>query len=326
MVQKRKTHSLITGGAGFIGSHLADLLLNRGHHVTVIDKLATGARNNIHHLIEESHFEFVEGSISDGDLVKELIGQADQIYHLAAAVGVKLVADDPVHTIETNIYPTERLLSELAKSQNKGKCMFLASSSEVYGKHPGQQWSEEDDMVFGPTSKARWAYGCSKAIDEFLALAYAEQYGVPVIVGRFFNVVGPRQVGHYGMVVPRVIEQALAGGPVVVYDDGQQIRCFAHVQDVVRAVTELMSTPAAQGEIFNIGSDTPVSIRSLAEEVVRRVGSDVVIKHIAYDKAYHRGFEDIRRRVPDLTKIRNMIGFECEYSLAQTIEQMIPSQ
>ncbi|MGE3316284.1 MAG: NAD-dependent epimerase/dehydratase family protein, partial [Planctomycetaceae bacterium] len=249
---------LVTGGAGFIGSHLTERLLELGNEVTVLDDLSTGRRDNLERASAHPNFRFRSGSITDPVLLAEVATGVDVIYHMAAAVGVKLVADDPVRTIETNIYPTEVLLRVAAQG---GQRMYLASTSEVYGKNPRERWTEEDDLFLGPTSRPRWAYGCSKAIDEFLALAYHRKFNLGVVVGRFFNVVGPRQVGHYGMVIPRFVDQALDGGPVVVYDDGGQVRCFAHVREVVDCVIRQMETPAAVGRVFNIGSDEPVTIR-----------------------------------------------------------------
>lgn len=316
--------SLVTGGAGFIGSHLAEALLARGDEVTVVDDLSTGFTDNLRAVLDHPRFQYVEGSIADAALISRLLDDVDEVYHLAAAVGVRLVAEQPVRTIETNVFPTEMLLSKLVeRNRTSERRLFLASTSEVYGKNPGERWREDDDMVLGPTTRARWAYGCSKAIDEFLALAYHKQCGLPVVVGRFFNVIGPRQVGSYGMVVPRFVDQAMEGGPVVVYDDGQQVRCFAHVGDVVRAVVELVACDAATGGVYNIGSDVPVTIRQLAEKVVELVDPHAPIKHIAYDEAYGAGFEDVRRRVPDLTRLRRTIGFEHRYCLEDAIREIL---
>jgi UDP-glucose 4-epimerase len=239
---------------------------------------------------------------------------------MAAAVGVKLVADDPVRTIETNIYPTEVLLRLAAQG---GQRMYLASTSEVYGKNPRERWTEEDDLYLGPTSRPRWAYGCSKAIDEFLALAYHRKFGLPVVVGRFFNVVGPRQVGHYGMVIPRFVDQALDGGPVVVYDDGGQERCFAHVREIVDCVVRLMETPAAAGRVFNIGGDEPVSIRRLAESIIERVDPAVSILYLPYSKAYGDDFEDVRRRVPDVSRLKETIGRKPSMPLGAILDDIV---
>lgn len=312
---------LVTGGAGFIGSHLTEALLGAGHEVIVLDDLSTGQRENLGPCAAHPKLTFRAGSITDPVLMSELVAEADVIYHLAAAVGVKLVADDPVRTIETNIYPTETLL-RLAV-QGGRKPFFLASTSEVFGKNPKERWTEEDDLHLGPTSRPRWAYGCSKAIDEFLALAYHRKYGLPVVVGRFFNVVGPRQVGHYGMVIPRFVDQALSGGPVVVYDDGSQVRCFAHVREVVEAIRRLMATPAAAGRVFNIGSDQPWSIRGLAEAIIAKTNPAVKIEYIPYHQAYGEDFEDVQRRVPDVTRLEQTIGFKPQTGLAEILDDII---
>lgn len=298
-------HCLVTGGSGFIGSHLTERLLEAGHDVTVLDDLSTGRRENLAAVDRQPRLRLRFGSIADPVTVSEILPDIDVIYHLAAAVGVKLVAEDPVRTIETNIYPTQTLLQLAVQGKKK---FFLASTSEVYGKNPKERWCEEDDLHLGPTSRPRWAYGCSKAIDEFLALAYHQKHALEVVVGRFFNVVGPRQVGHYGMVVPRFVEAALQGRPLVVYDDGTQQRCFAHVSEVVEAVCRLMETPAATGRVFNIGSDRPCSIRALAEAVVARTGSSSPIEFIPYSEAYGHDFEDVRRRVPDVSRLVATLG------------------
>lgn len=313
-------HCLVTGGAGFIGSHLTAHLLEQGHEVTVLDDLSTGAKENLRAVESHPRFHFRAGSITDSVLLADVLLGVKVIYHLAAAVGVKLVADDPVRTIETNIYPTEALLRLAVQG---GQRFFLASTSEVFGKNPKERWTEEDDLHLGATSRPRWAYGCSKAIDEFLALAYHRKFGLEVVIGRFFNVVGPRQVGHYGMVIPRFVDQALAGGPVVVYDDGQQVRCFAHVSEVVSAVSRLMETPAALGRVFNIGSDQPVSIRELAEEVVRRIDPKIPLKFIPYGDAYGSDFEDVRRRVPDLTRLEQTLGDKPHLPLGAILDDII---
>lgn len=312
---------LVTGGAGFIGSHLTEQLLTEGHHVTVLDDLSTGQRENLRHLDGNSRLTFRAGSITDPVLLAEVVHEVDAIYHLAAAVGVKLVADDPVRTIETNIYPTETLL-RLAV-QTGGKPFFLASTSEVYGKNPKERWTEEDDLHLGPTSRPRWAYGCSKAIDEFLGLAYHRKFGLPIVIARFFNVVGPRQVGHYGMVIPRFVDQALSGGPVVVYDDGGQIRCFAHVKEVVHSILQLMKTPAASGKVFNIGSDQPWSILELAEAVIAKVNPVARVEFMPYVKAYGEDFEDVRRRVPDVSRLEQAIGFKPRLGLDEILADIV---
>ena len=311
---------LVTGGAGFIGSHLTERLLELGHDVVVLDNLSTGRAANLAHLEGHSRLTIRVGSITDPILLAEVITGVDVIYHMAAAVGVKLVADDPVRTIETNIYPTEVLLRLAAQGKQR---VFLASTSEVYGKNPKERWTEEEDLHFGPTSRPRWAYGCSKAIDEFLALAYHRKFGLPVAIGRFFNVVGPRQVGHYGMVIPRFVDQALSGGPVVVYDDGEQVRCFGHVREVVEAVIGLVETPAAHGHVFNIGSDEPVSIRQLAEEIIRRVDPKIAIEFLPYRDAYGDDFEDVRRRVPDVSRLATTLGRKPSMRLGEILDDII---
>ncbi|MFQ5730951.1 MAG: NAD-dependent epimerase/dehydratase family protein [Planctomycetaceae bacterium] len=320
MTSDHMPHCLVTGGAGFIGSHLTERLLGTGHRVTVLDDLSTGRRSNLRRSESHPEFRFRSGSIADPVELSALLPDVDVIYHLAAAVGVKLVADDPVRTIETNIHPTETLLQLAVQG---GKKFFLASTSEVYGKNPKERWTEEDDLHLGPTSRPRWAYGCSKAIDEFLALAYHQKFGLEVVVGRFFNVVGPRQVGHYGMVLPRFVDAALRGEPLVVYDDGRQVRCFAHVQEVVHAVTALMDAPAADGRVFNIGSDVPVSIRELAETVIARTGSRSSVQFVPYADAYGHDFEDVRRRVPDVSRLAATIGSKPTMPLEDILDSVI---
>jgi len=311
---------LVTGGAGFIGSHLTGRLLDAGHEVIVLDNLSTGRKSNLSDLLEHPRLRFVSGSITDPLAVAEAARGVDAIYHLAAAVGVKLVADDPVRTIETNIYPTDQLLRLAVQGNVK---FFLASTSEVFGKNPKERWNEEDDLQFGPTSRPRWAYGASKAIDEFLALAYHQQFGLPVVIGRFFNVVGPRQVGDYGMVIPRFVGQALRGEPLVVYDDGLQERCFAHVAEVVACVVSLMEMPAAAGQVFNIGGDEPISMRRLAEEIITRTQSSSRIVFRPYDEAYGHRFEDVRRRVPDVTRLERTIGRKPTLPLTSILDDII---
>jgi UDP-glucose 4-epimerase len=313
-------HILVTGGAGFIGSHLTEKLLAAGHAVTIIDDLSTGREENLAGICDHEKLIFRKGSITDPVLLTEVMRGVDTVYHLAAAVGVKLVADDPVRTIETNIYPTETLLRHAAQQNIR---VFLASTSEVYGKNPKEQWTEEEDLVLGPTSKPRWAYGCSKAIDEFLALAYHRKFGIPIVIGRFFNVVGPRQVGHYGMVIPRFVDRALANETLTVFDDGQQVRCFAHVDDVVQAVIKLTNDDSAAGEVYNIGSDTPVTIKALAEQVIALTGSESGIKLEPYHTEYGSDFEDVRRRVPDLSKLLAQLGEKPSRTLEQILTDVI---
>lgn len=318
---------LVTGGAGFIGSHLVDFLLRQGHRILVVDDLSTGSLKNVEHLLGNSQVEWIHGSVADEELVRQAIARVDTVYHLAAAVGVALIAKEPIQTIERNVAPTQHLLAEINRKHLQGTPIkvFLASTSEVYGKNPKEVWNEDDDLVFGSTTRARWSYGASKAIDEFLGLGYWRQSRLPVVIGRFFNVVGPRQTGLYGMVLPRFVRAAIHGEPLVVHDDGQQIRCFAHVGDVVRSVVALMNTEHAPGEIFNIGSDQPISILELAREVIRLTGSKSEIVFQSYQDAYDDDFEDIRRRIPNVGKLEKFIGFKPGTSLKQTIEEIAKS-
>ncbi|MGE3807997.1 MAG: NAD-dependent epimerase/dehydratase family protein [Gemmataceae bacterium] len=311
--------SLVTGGAGFLGSHLVEALLATGERVIVLDDLSTGSLDNLARTASHPSLRIVEGSIADHALVSRLVAESDDVYHLAAAVGVKLVVDDPVRTATTNFGPTEHLLRILAGTKKR---IFFASTSEVYGKNPKSPLSEEDDLVLGPTSKWRWIYACGKAMDEYLALGYHGRSGLRVIVGRFFNIVGPRQTGRYGMVVPSFIDQALAGQPLVVHGDGQQVRCFGHVSDAIRATLALMNHPAAEGKVFNIGSDKPISIRGLAELVQQEVNPQVPIEQVPYDAVFGAGFEDIRQRVPDLTKIHQAVGYRPRYSVAEIVRDV----
>ncbi|HLN26610.1 MAG TPA: GDP-mannose 4,6-dehydratase [Gemmataceae bacterium] len=312
--------SLVTGGAGFIGSHLVEALLAEGRRVLVLDDFSTGAIANLERVRQHPNLQIVMDSISNEIRLTELVEQADEVYHLAAVVGVRLVLDEPARTVATHVGPTEMIL-RLVDRQHKP--LFLASTSEVYGKNPRLPLNEDDDLVLGPTSKGRWIYACSKALDEYLALSYHKTSGLPVVVGRFFNVVGPRQVGRYGMVLPRFVDQALSGGPLVVYDDGQQVRCFGHVADIVRGILALMACPAAHGKVFNLGSDEATSIRGLAERVARFIDPGLRIEHIPYAKAYAPGFEDIRSRVPDLGRIRSTIGFEPRFRLDDILREVI---
>jgi UDP-glucose 4-epimerase len=319
---------LVTGGAGFIGSHLTEALLARGDQVTVIDDESTGRAENLKAVRRHVGLRFIRGSVGDGALLRSLLEGVSEVYHLAAAVGVALIAREPLQTIERNIYPTQLLLDELCRRHQAGQQVkfFLASTSEVYGKNPKPTWTEEDDLVFGATTRPRWSYGASKAIDEFLTLACARQFGLPVVIGRFFNVVGPRQTGAYGMVLPRFVDAALAGEPLVVHDDGRQIRCFAHVNDVVGAVLSLMEAPAAIGQVFNIGSDQPVSIHDLAARVIKLAESPSAIEFQTYTDAYDQDFEDIRRRVPDLSRLRAMIGYQPKSDLDSIVLDVIASK
>ncbi len=311
---------LVTGGAGFIGSHLVEALLAAGRRVLVLDDLSTGSLANLDAVRTHPHLEIVVDSAASPTRLGELISQADEVYHLAAVVGVRLVMEEPVRTVATNVEPTEAVL-RLVDAQRKP--LFLASTSEVYGKNPKMPLAEEDDLVLGPTSRGRWIYACSKALDEYLALSYWRRSGLPVVIARLFNVVGPRQVGRYGMVLPRFVDQALAGGPLVVHDDGGQVRCFAHVADVVRGILDLMACPAARGRVFNLGNDEAVTIRELAERVVRVVNPGVEIRHISYKEAYGEGFDEIRDRVPDLRRVREAIGYRTPHSLDDVIREVV---
>jgi len=313
----------ITGGAGFIGSHLAERLLADGAHVMILDDLSTGAMANIDHLVDRERFTYQIGSVIDAPLVAEFVDRCDMTVHLAAAVGVRLIVERPVHTIETNVHGTEVVLNAVAK---KGKRILLASSSEVYGKSQDVPFSEEDDLVMGPTTHSRWSYACSKALDEWLGLAYYREKRVPVTVARFFNVVGPRQTGSYGMVLPTLASQAVAGKPITVYGTGEQSRCFAHVRDVVEAVLALLHEPSAIGQVLNVGSDREVTINELARNVREAAGSDSQIVHIPYDEAYAEGFEDMDRRVPDLSKLVRAIGFKPSTPLEEIIADVIAEQ
>lgn len=307
---------LITGGAGFIGSHLADHLLDLGHHVHVIDDLSTGRIANISHLKPNPRFGYTIDTIMNVPLTAELVDQCDVVFHAAAAVGVRLIVDSPVRTIETNIRGTEIILQVAAK---KRKTVVLFSTSEVYGKGEQVPFREDADLVLGPTTKGRWSYACSKAIDEFLALAYWREKGLPVIVARLFNTVGPRQTGRYGMVVPGFVKRALAGEPLPVYGDGTQSRCFSHVRDVVDALGKLFLLDEAIGQVFNIGTDEEVTILELAYRVCRLLDSPSEVRLVPYEEAYAKGFEDMRRRVPDLTRIRKLIDYQPRFGLDQII-------
>lgn len=308
--------ALVTGGAGFIGSHLVERLLGRDMEVYVLDNLSTGAIRNLDAVRHSPRLHVYMDDINNVSLLTELVDRVGIVFHLAAAVGVKLIVEDPVRTIETNIRGTEVILQRCANKRTK---IVLASTSEVYGKGDSKPFSEEDDLVFGPTTRARWSYGCSKAIDEFLALAYHKAKDVPVIITRFFNIVGPRQVGMYGMVVPRFVQQALLGGPITVYGDGEQVRSFTHIQDLVDAVLALSESEEAVGEIFNVGSSDPVTINQLAEKVREVVNPAAEIVHVPYAEAYGEGFEDIRYRVPDTGKLEDTVDFEAKHDLASIL-------
>ena len=313
-------HYLITGGAGFIGSHLAEKLLREGHTVTIIDDLSTGSIRNIEHLKSILQFNYVIDSIFNRSLLAELIDDCDAIFHLAASVGVRLIVESPVRTIETNVRGTEGILACAGKKKKK---VLIASTSEVYGKAGKVPFAEDDDLVMGPTQKGRWSYACSKAIDEFLALAYWREKGLPVVIARLFNTVGPRQTGRYGMVLPTFVRQALSGQPLTVYGDGTQSRCFCHVGDTVSALCELIEEPRAVGQVFNIGSEEEIRIAELARLVKNLSGSDSPIRYIPYNEAYEEGFEDMLRRVPDIHKIKEMIDFRPTKNTRQIIQSVI---
>jgi UDP-glucose 4-epimerase len=312
--------ALVTGGAGFIGSHLTEALLEAGHEVVVLDDLSTGRLANLAAVDAHPRLELAEGSVTDESLVRKLMAGADVVYHLAAAVGVRLILDRPVGTIETNIVGTETILRAAREGRPR---VVLASTSEVYGKNDRVPLSEDDDRVLGPTTKSRWSYACSKAIDEFLALAYYHEHGVPVTILRFFNTIGPRQTGRYGMVVPRFVRQALDGGPITVYGDGQQSRCFTDVEDTVRATIALSLAPAAVGEVFNVGNTHELTIEGLAERVRGLVQSGASIVRVPYDEAYQPGFEDLRRRVPDIRKAERVAGHRPRVPLDETLTRVI---
>jgi UDP-glucose 4-epimerase len=312
--------AFITGGAGFIGSHLSEALLAEGHQVLVLDNLSTGSIENIAHLKGRTGFEYYIDTVNNEPLLAELVDRSDVVFHFAAAVGVKLIVEQPVHTIETNVHGTEVVLKHANK---KKKLVVIASTSEVYGKSEDVPFREDADLVMGETTKHRWAYACSKAIDEFLALAYWKERKLPVIIVRFFNTVGPRQTGQYGMVIPNFVRQALAGEPITVFGDGTQSRSFTHVADVVRALLVLVKEPQAIGQVINIGCMEEVTITELAERVRTRSGSASPIKLVPYDLAYESGFEDMPRRVPDLSKISSMIGYKPRFTLDDILDDVI---
>jgi UDP-glucose 4-epimerase len=311
---------LITGGAGFIGSHLAEALLDRGDKVSVLDDLSTGSIDNIDHLKQNKGFSYSIDTVINESATAEHVDRADVIVHLAAAVGVRLIVESPVHTIETNVHGTETVLKLASKKKKK---VLLASTSEVYGKSTEFPFRETADLVMGATSKGRWSYACSKAIDEFLGLAYHKEKGLPVIVVRLFNTVGPRQTGRYGMVIPSFVRQALAGEPITVYGDGTQSRCFTDVSDVVSGLVGLLDYADAPGEVFNIGSQQEVSILELAKKVKAATKSESEIVFVPYDKAYEEGFEDMARRVPDTTKITAAVGYEPKVALDEILQRVI---
>jgi len=314
------TKALITGGAGFIGSHLAEYLLNLGQEVYIIDDLSTGSIYNIQHFKKNPRFHYEIDTIMHESLLAELIDSCGAVYHLAAAVGVRLIVESPIRTIETNTKGTELVLKWAAKKKKK---VIIASTSEVYGKSTKTPFTETDDLLLGPSYKGRWSYACSKLLDEFLGLAYYRELGTPALVARLFNTVGPRQTGQYGMVIPRFVKQALSGAPLTVYDDGQMIRAFSYVGDIVWALEKLMAHPDTVGEIYNIGNPEPVTIENLARRVISLCGSKSAIEYVPYSNAYTEGFEDIRERIPDITKVQQLIGFEPKVSLDEILRRVI---
>ena len=320
MNPKTKKSALITGGAGFIGSHLAEDLLNRGYKVYAIDNLSTGSLDNIDHLQGDVNFTFEVGTIMDEELMDELVSAADVVFHLAAAVGVKLIIEKPVDTIQTNVLGTEIILK---LCNNYEKPVLVTSTSEVYGKNEKIPFKEDDDSVYGPTTKSRWSYACSKAVDEFLALAYYHEKKLPVVVVRLFNTIGPRQTGQYGMVAPTFVKQALLNHDITVFSDGKQTRCFTDVRDVTGALIELVNQPKAYGQVFNIGNNKDISIAKLAELIKKMTGSKSKIVYIPYDKAFEKGFEDMRKRLPDISKAKNMINFQPKIKLEKTLQDII---
>lgn len=313
---------LVTGGAGFIGSHLTERLLGDGHQVAVIDNLSTGSLTNIESFKEHADFKFVAGDIRDAGLMEPLIECCDSIFHLAAAVGVRLIAEDPVHTIETNIGGTEMVLNIANKF---GRKTLIASTSEVYGKSEDVPFCEEDDIVLGSTSVSRWAYACSKAIDEFLGLAFYQQYGLGVVIARFFNTIGPRQSGQYGMVVPRFIQAALGAERLQIYGTGKQTRCFCYVGDVVEAIIRLMNSGSAAGRVFNVGTNEEISIEALADKIIEITGSKSEKQFVPYEIAFGKPIEDMMRRVPSVERIREAVGWESGTNLDQTLQIIVES-
>jgi UDP-glucose 4-epimerase len=311
---------LVTGGAGFIGSHLAEELLQRGHEVWALDDLSTGRLENIATFERHSRFRFLEGNVMDGALVHGLVAQCDRVYHLAAAVGVKYVLENPLRSLLTNIRGTEVVLEACSAHKRK---VVITSSSEVYGKGVSVPFSEDDDRLIGPTHKLRWSYACGKAVDECLAQAYFEQHQLPVVTVRCFNTCGPRQSSAYGMVIPNMVQRALLGNPIHVYGDGQQSRCFSNVSDVVRGILLLSDSKEAEGEIFNVGTDEEVTVLELAKRVKRMCHSDSTIELVPYEHVYGKSFEDMRRRVPDLQKIRRFVGYRPQSSLDRLLEDTI---
>ena len=311
---------LITGGAGFIGSHLAENLLEAGHEVFVIDNLWTGKLSNLEHIHNNERLHLIVDTILNESVMNELVFKVDHVYHLAAAVGVMNVMDHPVETLDINVKGTEVVLRLANRFKKK---VLIASTSEVYGKHVESDLSEGDDRILGSVKKRRWAYACSKTLDEFLSLAYFDEKKLPVVITRLFNTVGPRQTGRYGMVLPNFVQSALLGKPIRVYGDGTQSRSFTHVHDVIGAITSLMDEPKAEGDIFNVGNGREITINELAEKVKKMTGTNSEIEHISYEKAYGPGFEDMQRRCPSIEKIKGLIGFEPSYDIGAIIQSVI---
>lgn len=311
---------LVTGGAGFIGSHLTEALLEAGQEVLVLDDFSTGRNENIVHLEGNDRLEVICANVINTDVTLECVRRVDHVYHLASAVGVRLIIEEPVKTIETIVEGTASVLSACARYR---KPVLVTSTSEVYGKSQKVPFGENDDSVIGPSTFRRWSYASSKLLDEFLALAHWHQSGLPAVIVRLFNTVGPRQTGRYGMVIPRFVSQALGGNPITVYGDGTQTRCFCHVKDAVWAITRLMASPASRGQVFNVGDEREISINELAEMVRSLAKSRSEIRHIPYSEAFGPAFEDMDRRVPDLTKVRKTIGYQCRHSLVQALEDVI---
>jgi UDP-glucose 4-epimerase len=310
---------LITGGAGFIGSHLADKLIAEGHEITVIDDLSTGRYSNIAHLEENPSFRLIIDTVLDAKLMEDLVKDTDRVYHMASAVGVRLIMEQPVKTIETIFHGTDVVLGKCAKYRKR---VLIPSTSEVYGKGISVPFREEDDLLTGATDKHRWAYACAKTLDEFLALAHYKETRLPVVVTRLFNTVGPRQTGQYGMVVPRFVEAALKNDPIEVHGDGTQSRCFGHIADVVEGLTAMMESPACFGEVLNLGSDVEVTINDLAKRSIELTGSSSQIRYIPYSEAYGEGFEDMQRRVPSIEKANRLIGYQPTHTLDDIINDV----
>ena len=315
--------ALITGGAGFIGSHLADLLLAQGHQVLLLDDLSTGSHRNIEHLAGRTDVEFVLGSILNADLLDDCVARSDTVFHLAAAVGVQLIVEKPLESLATNLRGSELVFE---KAHKYGTRILITSTSEIYGKNTSDRLGEEDDRILGSPLKSRWSYSEAKAIDEILAYTYWRQKGLRSVIVRLFNTVGPRQTGHYGMVIPRFVNQALRGEAITVYGDGTQQRCFCHVSDIVGALIALVEHPEAYGRVFNLGGNEEVSIMQLAERVIARTGSSSAIRVIPYDEAYEAGFEDMQRRVPDTTRAHDLVGFRPTHTLDDIIDAVVADQ